>query len=370
MYRLTCPKVTVRQRPIKNGMISLYLDYYPAVRDPKTMRNHRREYLGIYIYAHPKNEMEREFNFDMLNKAELIRCRRTQSIINNEVDVFDRTQQNADFLEYYKKMCMNKDERWDIVYGHFAAFCHGHCTFGEITVEFCNKFKDYLLNLSYGKKEKKKINQNSASSYWCAFRSLLKIAYKQKLIKENINDFLERIEDEDVRKEYLTLDELKRLARTPCESDVLRRASLFSCLTGLRISDVINLKWENIEKAPEGGYSMRIKTIKTGTVATLTISDEAFELCGEKQESGTVFVGMKRTLTGKPLQNWLEAAGIKKHITFHCFRHTFATLQIAEGTDIYTVSKMLTHKNVTTTQIYADLVSEKKRQSANAISLK
>ena len=72
----------------------------------------------------------------------------------------------------------------------------------------------------------------------------------------------------------------------------------------------------------------------------------------------------------KPLKDWIKFAGIDKNITFHCFRHTFATLQIALGTDIYTVIKMLTHKNVSTTQIYADLVSEKKRESANKISLK
>jgi len=71
-----------------------------------------------------------------------------------------------------------------------------------------------------------------------------------------------------------------------------------------------------------------------------------------------------------PLKNWLKQAKILKHITFHCFRHSYATLQIAAGTDIYTVSKMLTHRNVSTTQIYAELVSEKKRESANKISLK
>ena len=71
-----------------------------------------------------------------------------------------------------------------------------------------------------------------------------------------------------------------------------------------------------------------------------------------------------------PLKHWLAEAGIGKQVTFHCFRHTFATLQIAAGTDIYTVSKMLTHRNVSTTQIYAELVNEKKRESANRISLK
>ena len=78
----TCTKVTVRQRAIRNNRISLYLDYYPAVRNPETMQMSRREYLGIYIYAHPKSEMEREFNNDMLNKAEAIRCIRVQSLLS------------------------------------------------------------------------------------------------------------------------------------------------------------------------------------------------------------------------------------------------------------------------------------------------
>ena len=93
----TCTKVTVRQRAIRNNRISLYLDYYPAVRNPETMQMSRREYLGIYIYAHPKNEMEREFNNDMLNKAEAIRCIRVQSLINEEFGFLDRTKQTADF---------------------------------------------------------------------------------------------------------------------------------------------------------------------------------------------------------------------------------------------------------------------------------
>jgi site-specific recombinase XerD len=101
----------------------------------------------------------------------------------------------------------------------------------------------------------------------------------------------------------------------------------------------------------------------------LPISEEAYELCGTP-DTGKVFKGLQRSMTNYPLKNWLQQAGIKKRISFHCFRHSYATLQIAAGTDIYTVSKMMTHRNVSTTQIYAELVSEKKRESANKISLK
>lgn len=197
----------------------------------------------------------------------------------------------------------------------------------------------------------------------------MKIAYRDKLIRENINDFLEKIEKEDVKKQYLTLDGVKLLSKTPCDIPVLKQASLFSCLTGLRISDILNLKWEDFEIALDMGYSLRIRTQKTKTEAMLPIGEETLELCGEKS-TGKVFKGLKRSMVNYPLKKWIKAAGITKPITFHGFRHTYATLQIASGTDIYTVSKMLTHRNVSTTHIYADLVSEKKRETVNKISLK
>lgn len=255
------------------------------------------------------------------------------------------------------------------VYLHFNKFVNGKCSFGDVTVDLCNKFRDYLLDSSQLKRGKLKISQNSAAGYFSTFRALLKIAYTEKLFKENLNDFLESIDTTDVKKEYLTLEEVKMLANTPCKIPVLKAASLFSCLTGLRISDILSLYWRDVVPASEGGYCMRIRTEKTETETTLPISDEALELCGERSD-GKVFKGLKRFMVFQPLKNWVEDAGITKHITFHCFRHTYATLQIALGTDIYTVSKMLTHKNVSTTQIYADLVNAKKRESANKISLK
>ena len=86
-----------------------------------------------------------------------------------------------------------------------------------------------------------------AAVYYSTFRALLKIAYKEKMLRENLNDFLDKIEWKEVKKEYLTLDEVKQLAATPCRIPVLKQASLFACMTGLRISDILQLKWSDFE---------------------------------------------------------------------------------------------------------------------------
>ena len=365
---LTCTNVTLRQKPLRNDRISLYLDYYPAIRNPYTMKMSRREFLGIYIYAKPKNEQQRMFNQDMLNKAEAIRCIRVQSLINEEFGFLDKNKQKVDFLAYFRTKAREKYEKWDCVYNHFEKFVGGKCTFGDVTVELCEKFRDYLLKCKQINHPNAYISRNSAAGYYSTFRALLKIAYKEKMLRENLNDFLEKIEWKEVKKEYLTLDEVKKLAATPCKIPVLKQASLFACMTGLRISDILKLDWRDFEVGPDQGYYIRICTEKTETEATLPISQEALELCGE-WGTGKVFKGLTRSMTHHPLKQWIAEAGIRKHITFHCFRHSYAVIQISLGTDIYTVSKMLTHKNVTTTQIYADLVNSKKRETANKISL-
>lgn len=108
MRQQTCTTVTLRQRPIRNGRISLYLDYYPAVRNPKTMKLSRREYLGFYIYATPKNAIELDYNNEILAKAELIRCRRQEAVINEEFGFMDRHKMRADFMAYFKEVCRTR----------------------------------------------------------------------------------------------------------------------------------------------------------------------------------------------------------------------------------------------------------------------
>ena len=368
MLPSTCSKVTLRQRPISNDRLSLYLDYYPAVRNPKTMKLSRRESLGFYIFANPRGKYQKEYNEAILMRAEVIRCRRQEAVINHEFGFLDREQPKANFLEYFEEKAKQHYEKWTITYRHFERFVKGKCAFGEVTVELCNKFRDYLLKAKQLRHPKQTISRNSAAGYFSTFRALLKAAYKERLLKENLNDFIEEIEYEEVKKNFLTADEVKQLAATPCEKPVLKQASLFAILTGLRISDVLKLRWEDIRPDSTGEMSMFVRIQKTQKESVHPLIPEMLALCGERGK-GIVFKGFNRSMTQGALKKWITAAGITKRITFHRFRDTFATLQLAAGTDIYTVSKMLDHANVTTTQIYAKLVDSTKRDTVDRIKL-
>ena len=362
-------KVSLRKRTLPSGKITLYLDFWPPIRDPRTKKYVRHDYLGIYLKKNPKLQVDKDANKEKLAQADAIRAERELAIIRGQYDFLDKTKQKMDFLAYFKTKLDAKDQKWIRVYDHFSNYCGGACKMGDITVPFCEGFREHLLTAKQLKHPDKELSNNSAAGYWSTFRGLLKIAYQEKLIQENVNDYLEAIDAVDTRREFLTLEELRQLADTPCDTPDLKNASLFSCLTGLRISDILALEWKNIVKSADGGWCIRIKTEKTDTEATLPLSQEAYELCG-KPGTGKVFKNLKRHHTQKPLQDWLTAAGITKHITFHCFRHTFATLQVAEGTDIYTVSHLLTHANVGTTQIYADIVDKSKRDAVERIKIK
>lgn len=366
---MSSTKVKLRQRELPSGKITLYLDYYPPVRNPRTMKMIRHEYLGIFLVKNPRTMRDRDSNNEFRRQAEAIRSQRQLSIVNEQFGFLDKTKQQMSFLDYFHDKLGDHDQKWARVYSHFEKYVHGACQFSELTPEFCDGFRQYLLNASQLSDDNKKLSQNSAAGYWSTFRGLLALAYREKYITENPNNDLDKIDTIETRRQYLTMEELQNLANTPCDIPVLKSASLFSCLTGLRISDILALKWENMEIAQDGGHCIRLITEKTDTEATLPISQEAYELCGVAG-TGIIFKDLKRTMIQRPLKKWLKAAGITKSISFHCFRHTFATLQIAAGTNLYVVSKMLTHKNISTTQIYADVIDKEKREAAESIKLK
>jgi Site-specific recombinase XerD len=239
-----------------------------------------------------------------------------------------------------------------------------------LNVDVCKRFREYLLKEATNRRTGELISKTSASGYMNSFRTLLKQAYIDKYLEKNLNDYFDAISRRRHTRTISPMRNSRTLAATPCKYDVLRRISIFAVFCGMRISDLESLRWEQIVKAPDGGWCIRKQIVKTGRWESVFISDEALSYCGERG-TGKVFTGFRRSMVYGAFHEWLEDAGITyKYITFHCLRHTNATLMLGQNIDIYTVSHQLTHQNVQTTQIYTEVVDEKKRLAANAITLK
>ncbi len=365
-----CKTVNLYTRKIKNGeMLSYFLDFYPGWRDPATNKVLRRESIGIFIYAKPKNQRKKDYNARMKEKAEAVRCMRFEQVVNERYGFFDKKRLQGSFIDYFKDYADRKNDRYQHSLKHFIEFTGGKCTFGEVTIELCNKFLEYLKGARQMTHTNLKLHPNSIHSYWSAFVGTIHQAFREHRITENIAPCLDHAETIPTEKVGLSADELVTLADTPCEEPELKRAFLFACLTGLRKSDIKQLTWEMIQPEADGTLYITIRMQKTQDIIHNPIGEEALELIGEPG-TGLVFPYFRDKMTQAPLKNWLRAAGITKNITFHFSRHTFCTLQLEAGTDSRTVQKLVGHKRLETTQGYIDNVDSRKVESANRITLR
>ncbi|MBP5501986.1 MAG: site-specific integrase, partial [Bacteroidales bacterium] len=221
-----------------------------------------------------------------------------------------------------------------------------------------------------GGNKKGTVSQNTAATYFSIFKAALKQAFVDGYLTIDLSAKVKGIQEQESRREHLTVEELNTLAATDCDRPILKRAALFSALTGLRHCDIQKLRWSEIQKDGDN-YRLNFTQQKTKGVEYMPISQQAYMLCGEPQApEKLVFEDLPDpSWISKPLERWIKSAGITRRITFHCFRHTYATLQLAGGTDIYTVSKMLGHTNVRTTQVYAKVVDEKKEKATDVIKI-
>ncbi len=370
-------KVTLREKKISAGRKSLYLDYYPPVIRPDIGRSSRREFLGLYVFDRPKNDFEKQQNKETKTLAESIRAKRQIEAQAGHHGFQQRANRLKDFLAYFRELAevrkasKSNYENWLSAYNYLEKFTGGNCAFGDIDEKFCSDFRGFLLSSPSLRSTKANLSQNTALSYFNKFKAALRQAFEEKMIADNPAKRVRGIKQAETHREFLTIEELQALAKTDCDIPELKRAALFSALTGLRWSDINKLVWSEIQHSEAGGYFMRFTQKKTKGAETLPISEQAYKLLGERGEPGeSVFKGMVySSWYNLKLAQWATKAGIKKHVTFHCFRHTFATLQLTLGTDIYTVSKMLGHRELKTTQVYAQIVDKMKVEAANKIRL-
>lgn len=375
-------KVKLRQKNISGNKQSLYLDFYPPIPHPKTGEPTRREFLGLYVFVKSNSPIDKQHNKETLQLAEQIRQKRENFL--NKPEIYTgyeleqkriKEQGEINFVTYFqtlanKRKASNHDN-WISAYKYLETFTKGNLKFADLNEKFCNEFKDYLLTAKSNKSNKTTLAPNSAVSYFNKLKATLKQAYKDGYLQTDLNAKVEPIKQAETRRNFLTIEELNSLVKTECNNPLLKRAALFSALTGLRFSDIKNLVWGELEYIENNGYFIQFKQQKTKGVEMMPISEQAYSLLGERKEpTDKVFKGLAYSAyENKHLYQWIGAAGITKDITFHCFRHTFATLQLSKGTDIYTVSKMLGHRELKTTQVYAKIIDQTKRDAADKIKL-
>ena len=366
-------KVTVRKKAISKGRRSLYLDFWPPIPHPVTGKSTRREFLGLYISDNPAGSEDHQHNEDVLKMAQTIRNRRVYELNRGEIHTdssYDgkgaENNPRQDFLAYFRSLADLREGNdrgiWISALRYLKKFAKGPIPFAELNEHRIADFKAYL--------ESRYLAQNTKATYFIRLRTALKQAFRDGLLKEDLNARISGIQVQKTPRVYLTLDELNKLAKTPCKDELFRRAALFSALTGLRFIDIRKLTWHEVHQEA-GLIYLTLPWKMTGEVEKHPISKQAYELLGPVGEPmEPVFFDIYNSVyNNSTLSEWLEAADIHKKMNFQGFRHSFAVNQLFLGTDIYTVSKMLGHKDLKSTLVYAKIADELKFLAADRIKL-
>jgi integrase len=364
--------ITLRQRERKHK-ISLILDIYHKGK-------RKFETLDLFLYPEPvKSRLTREqknHNKEHLRLAKLIRDKKSVEYQAKLYDFDDLSKRDASYIEYFKILLEKRVNslgnygNWNSVLKHILKFVNNEdVRFSDIDVSWVLDIKYYFENEAISKRGKE-LSQNSKHSYFSKIKASLKQAQKENIIKDNPAEQVEGIRQGEPEREFLTEEEVQEIIKYDCEIPVIKSAFLFGCFTGLRHSDIMKLKWSEIQFSNKNGYYIRFQQQKTKGYETTPINNDSIKLLGKRgNPEHKVFENLTYSAWhNQKLKDWIKSAGIMKDVTFHCSRHTYATLLLTKGVDIMTVSKMLGHKELKTTQVYAKIIDQKKREAADSFN--
>ena len=379
--------VRIRFKQLSNGNQSIYLDYYTGdvIRKENYVGGKRKyEFLKLYLIPERTRD-DKAKNEATLALAKAIQSKRIVEVQNDAHGFQNTNKSRVNLLDYLENIGKQSAEQGSRNYARtvlntvraLKLFRGDYIAFRDVDKEFLSEFTDYLRQMpkasKYGVlKAGGRLSNNSVVSYYGTLRTVINRAYKEGIITVNPTkefDFASKVRQEPSRREYLTIDELKTLINTECRHEIVKRAFLFSCLCGLRVSDIRKLRWCDLQRSG-GRVRIEITMQKTKEPLYLPISDEALKWLPERSEandSDFIFPLTHEGTVNDTLQHWAKVAGITKHISFHVARHTHATMMLTLGADLYTVSKLLGHKNIATTQIYAKIVDKKKEEAIGLI---
>ncbi|MGF7077007.1 tyrosine-type recombinase/integrase [Mucilaginibacter sp. 3215] len=365
-------KVTVRKHALTKGRHRLFLDYYPPIVNPKTNKQTGYENLKLFVYDNPATPTERNHNRTTMELATTICASRQLELQAQKHGMSPSFRKQESFITYFRKLADQQRglnwHNWDSSVRYFQLFADGaDLSFAELDLFLCEQFKRFLLSEPKLRESRRGIGHNSALSYFNKFRTALKQAWREKLISDDLHALSPGLKEIEAEVEYLTMDEIRKLLETPVNDDLYKRVILLAILTGLRFCDIKYLTWKQVRGERDSFY-LQFRQRKTYKPQHVYISNQAFDLMGERGEpEETVFPKVNYNYTRDMLKVWPKEAGINKHLTFSCLRHTYATLQLDHGTDIYTISKLLGHRHLKTTQRYTRVVDKAKKEAANRI---
>jgi integrase/recombinase XerD len=348
--------IRLRQRKLGTGNITLYLDYYnEGVR--------QYEYLKLYLIDKPKNELDKKSNKDTLALAQRIKAKRTEEVFLGSYDLQSKSLSSTDFLKFYEAYitqytkadhrvltaCLKKFKTYLKDRYHKDKL---QCK--DLTQNLIIGFKDYLEATMTGE---------GPLTYYNRFRKVVKYGIRENLFFKNpLPDNL-KFKSGGMGKGVLSLEEIHTLAAAGCGSDIIKRAFLFACNTGLRFSDLKALTWHDISN-----NELLLKQSKTKEVLRLRLNNTALKLMGERGDlKDPVFALPSFEGSAKTIKNWVKRAGIEKRVTWHSARHSFATNILLLGYDIKTLSQLLGHTSIKHTQKYLSIADERKAQAVNAL---
>lgn len=356
--------IRLRTKVLADGSKSLYLDIY---------RNGKRTYEYLKMYLIPETDRNaRQQNETTMAAANAIKSKRIIELTSGEAGIVNHKDKVylLDWMQTYKENQERRDKKGisqiKSVSHILKDYAGERFTLDRVDITFCQGYIDYMLT-SYRPKGKP-IAASTRNTYYQIFNGALNAAVRAKRILRNPFNEMDKSEKpkmpESVRS-YMTIEEVRALIATPMENEKVKSAYLFSCFCGLRISDILRLKWKDIF-VDNGQYRLSVAMQKTKEPIYLPLSNEALRWMPERgDKTADEHVFELPTTVNQLIKPWAKAAGISKRFTFHTARHTFATMLLTLGADLYTVSKLLGHTSVKMTQVYAKIINKKKDDAVN-----
>lgn len=365
--------VRIRFRKLKDGSQSVYLDCY---------RNGERSYEYLKMYLVPETSPRaKELNASVMESANYIKAQRIMEITNSEsglkkIKLLNK-QRLCDIMQEYsdqvKKSGSESYQNIDHVRKVLIQYKGEKVTLSQVDKDFVLGFINFLRD-EYRSKRGEPINNTTANGYCIIFSAALNMAVRREYIEENPFKKVasaDKIKRNESPRTYLTIDEVKKMIDTPIKQgrEDVKQAFLFSCFCGLRRSDVRQLTWMALSQ-DNGQWRCMVVMEKTTTPIYLPLSKSAMQWLPERgfsTDADLVFNTLPcNTLINDLVKEWAKQAGIvNKTVTFHTSRHTFGTMMLTLGADLYTVSKLMGHKNIETTKIYAKIIDQKKDDAVN-----